>query len=184
MTTQEEDRLSVLDRLHSGEISTEEAEAELATLGTDTVQSPSLDLPDTDRLWIVPLGIGLGIFGVFGSMLRRSNVFGALFLLPLTLLGLGISAIGIMSRSSHWVHVRVQSKDGTNVRISLPFPLEFAGWIMAWLEPYIKHHAQDANLDQLDITALIREMGDELSPENPLIVNVDDDDDKVFVYIT
>ncbi len=188
----ETERLQILDMLNAGEISAEEAEALIEALDYEEVedfesQADPIDppLPDTKTLWLLPFGAGLSIMGIFGYMMTAMGFFLAyLCLSPLVLVGFGLTLVGIWSRESHWIHVRVRERTGTRINISLPYPVEFTGWLVSVLEPMIKAQAGDVDLQNLDIGAMVREMGDELSPENPLVVAVDDDDDNVLVYIT
>lgn len=181
-------RMHVLDRLNAGEISAEEAEKLLAEEGNTAAAAspaPDIDIPESRQLWLFPFVIGLAISGLSGrGMATNRNLVASIMLLPFFLLGTLLAFLGIASRSSHWIHVRVKEKNGTNIRISLPFPIEFAGWILDRLEPIIQEHSSDTSFKSLNIAQMIREMGDELSPENPIVVAVDDDDDDVLVYIT
>lgn len=192
----QEERLKILDMLRDGLIKPDEAERLLAVLGdeplTDSDDDKLIvlprdpqDLPDREKLWILPFGAGLGIVGVFGLIMSWMGVMLAYICFsPFILLGAGLAAIGFWSRSSHWIHVRIREKQGDHIKISLPFPVMFTGWIISVMEPYIKIRGGDVDLSGLNLGELVRQMGDTLSPENPLLVAIDDNDDSVLVYIT
>jgi hypothetical protein len=200
-----EQRINVLDQLRNGEISADEAEKLLADLGNTPATEGNPDdhrvvilpkgehqgitqdanIPQYDSFWKYIFGVGTGIFFVFGLLLTSITGFLALLCFgPFVLAGFGIAAIGLWSRSSHWIHVRVQDRDGTNIKFSLPFPIGLASWTLRLLNPYLRARTGYADLSGLDLAAFIDAMGDELSPENPIMVAVDDDDDQVLVYIT
>jgi hypothetical protein len=199
------DRIKILERLRNGEISADEAERLLSELGSPSIIEPDQDddrliitprgedagmtydetLPKFDNLWQWITGFGAAVFLLFGLLVTSiTGFFAVLCFGPFVLAGFGIAALGLWSRSSHWIHVQVREKNGDNIRISLPLPLGFAGWIMRVVQPMVKMRAGDVNLSGLNIASLIAAMGEELSAENPIMVAVDDDDDQVLVYIT
>lgn len=199
------DRIKILDRLRNGEITADQAEKMLFELGSPSIIEPNQDddrliiaprgedagmtydetLPKFDNLWQWITGLGAAVFLLFGLLVTSiTGLFAVLCFGPFVLAGFGIAALGLWSRSSHWIHVRVREKGGDNIRISLPLPLGFAGWIMRIVQPMVKMRAADVDLSRLDIASLISAMGEELSADNPIMVAVDDDNDQVLVYIT
>jgi hypothetical protein len=200
-----EQRMEILNRLRDGEISADEAERLLSELGnTPAIEGDDDDhrvvilpkgehkgitrdesIPEYDSFWKYIVGVGTGVFLVFGLLLTSFTGFLALLCFgPFVLAGFGVAAIGLWSRSSHWIHVRVHDKDGTNIKISMPFPIGLASWILRVLNPFIRARTGQADLTGLDLAAFIDAMGGELSRDNPIMVTVDDDDDQVLVYIT
>lgn len=198
-----EERLKVLDMLRAGQITADEAEKLLANLGDEPLTEPDdhqvvilpkgdkrgitydPELPDPKNLWLIPVFAGIGILGFFGFIMTVFSAFLVyLCLSPFILLGMGLTAIGVMSRSSHWIHVRIQEKSGSRIKISLPFPIMMTSWVVSLLQPLIARKVDDVDLQSLDLAGMVRQMGDELSPENPIMVAVDDDDDQVLIYIT
>lgn len=198
-----EERLKILDMLRNGQISADEAERLLANVGA--VDNPDFEdnqvvilpkgknkgitydesVPQFRNFWQWIVAAGTSMFLIFGLLV--TSLTGILTLLcfgPFMIAGVLIAGIGLWSRSSHWIHVRVQDADGTNIKISLPFPIGFAGSVMRIIEPIVKRQTGDVNFKGLDIAHMIEMMGDELSEENPIMVAVDDDDDQVLVYIT
>ncbi|GIK63323.1 MAG: hypothetical protein BroJett018_11170 [Chloroflexota bacterium] len=199
-----EERLRILEMLREGQITPDEAEKLLQSLGDEPLTEADDDkvvilpkgesrgstkdpsLPNTAEWWKVLFGVGIAVFGFFGFLLLTFfGFFAFLCLSPFVLIGGALAAVGLWSKSSHWLHVRVKDKDGTNINISLPLPVQFASWIMRVAQPYIKARSgDDVDLSQLDIAGMISAMGDELSPENPIMVAVEDNGDQVLVYIT
>ena len=199
-----EQRLEILNKLHDGEISADEAEKLLSELGTETYEADlddqkvvilpkgeskgithHADIPQAENLWQWITIAGASVFVVLGAlMFSVASFLGLICLGPFVALGFGVAALGLWSKSSHWIHVRVQEKDGDNISISLPFPIGFASTIVRFIQPWINMQTDDIDLSQFDFAEMIQMMGDELSPDNPIMVAVDDDDDQVLVYIT
>jgi hypothetical protein len=198
----EEERLKILDMLREGQIGADEAERRLAELGDEPlteaddgqviimpgekkkVSAEDAELPDREQMWVYPFVVGVGILGVFGWMASAAGFFLSLCLWPFALVGGAVAGIGLWSRRSHWIHVRVRSASGENINLSLPVPLGMVSQIMRWVEPYIESKAGDVNLGGIDFASLINMMGDEISPDNPIMVAVDEEDSQVLVYIT
>lgn len=199
-----EQRLEILNKLRDGEISADEAEKLLSELGTQTYDSnledkkvvilpkgedkgitQNTDIPNTENFWQWITIAGASVFVVLGAILVSFTSLLAFFCVgPFVVLGFGVAALGLWSKSSHWIHVRVQEKDGDKISISLPFPIGFASTIVRFIQPWINMQTDDVDLSQFDFAEMIRLMGDELSAENPIMVAVDDEDDQVLVYIT
>lgn len=200
----QEERLRILEMLREGAITPDQAEQLLKALGDEALTEPDDDqviilpkgekygatkdaaLPNTTEWWKVLFGVGIGVFGFFGFLLLTFfGFFAFLCLSPFVLIGGALAAVGLWSKSSHWLHVRVKDSDGTNINISLPLPVKSASWMMKLAQPYIKARSgDDVDLSNIDIAGLISAMGDELSADNPIMVAVDDGGDQVLVYIT
>lgn len=199
------DRINILEQLRNGDISADEAEKMLSELGSPSIIEPDEEddrlivaprgedagitydesLPQFNNLWQWITAAGAAVFLLFGLLVTSiTGLFAVLCFGPFVLAGFGIAALGLWSRSSHWIHVRVREKDGDKISISFPLPLGFAGAIMRIVQPMVSMRAGDVDLSGLNLAELISAMGDELSPENPIMVAVDDDDDQVLVYIT
>lgn len=199
-----EQRLEILNKLRDGEISADEAEKLLSELGTETYDADLDDhkvvilpkgedkgitkdanIPQFENFWQWITIAGASIFVVLGAiMMSAASFFALLCLGPFVLAGFGVAAMGLWSKSSHWIHVRVQEKNGDKISISLPFPIGMASTIVQFIQPWINTQTDDVDLSQFNFAEMIEMMGDELSPENPIMVAVDDDEDQVLVYIT
>ena len=138
------------------------------------------------RWWWVPLTIGIGITVTSGLLMflayQRSG-FGFWFAclwFPL-LLGVIVISLAAASRTTRWLHVRVQQEPGEwpqTIAISLPVPIRFLAWILRIFRSHI-HGMDKTNLDEV-ILAL-----DKTSPDQPFYVKVDEGEsgEKVEVYI-
>jgi len=135
--------------------------------------------------WQIPLWVGVIITvlgGVSMYLAYRSGGFGFWFAcawFPL-LLGVLVMALAWASRNVRWLHVRVQQKEGQhprNIAISIPLPLRLTAWFVRTFGSRIPSLDKVNNLDQM-ILAL-----ENISPDAPFSVDVDDDEEKVQVFI-
>ncbi len=136
--------------------------------------------------WQIPLWIGV-IITVFSAILMylawQAQQFSFLFVcswFPF-LIGVAVLALAWASHSARWLHVRVHQKPGERpqtIAISLPIPIRLTAWFLRIFRGRISG-LEKINLDEM-LLAL-----ENVSPEAPLYVSVDDDDDgeKVEVYI-
>ena len=137
-------------------------------------------------LWMIPLWIGVAVT-ILGSWIMYSNMlpaagFNGLFYclgLPILILGILIILLGLSSRTSRWLFVSVKQGNGEwpqRIRFGFPLPLGLASWFFRNFGKHIdgvRHVPVEQILEALNETS------------DPLVVNVDDDDDgdKVQVYI-
>ncbi|MDX1438150.1 MAG: hypothetical protein R3335_15165 [Anaerolineales bacterium] len=96
--------------------------------------------------------------------------------------GFIVLIFGLYSRSSRWIHIRIKQQPGefpSKIALSFPLPLRPAAWFIRVFGRWIPH------LDETGLDELILALGDSASPENPLYVQVQDDEDgeQVEVYI-
>jgi uncharacterized integral membrane protein len=138
------------------------------------------------RWWVLPFGIGL-VITILGAiwmyMGYTSAGFGFGFWLAWLpfLLGIFITAVSFKTNQSVWIHVRVKQKPGQRperISISLPLPLNMAKWFFTAFGdriPGLKEQPIG------DISSIL----ENLSPEEPFYVHVndDDDDEEVEVFI-
>lgn len=102
------------------------------------------------------------------------------------LLSVGAVALAWQSRSTPWLHLRVdQAKDEWPRRIAFSFPLPLG--LVSWVLHNFGHRIPGldrARLELQDIDKLIFGLKDYTSPEHPIYIEVDEDDgDKVLIYI-
>lgn len=138
------------------------------------------------RWWWVPLTVGIIITVASGSLMflayQRSGVgfwFACLWF-PL-LLGVLIISLGTASRTTRWLHVRVQQEPGEwprTIAISLPVPIRFVAWLLRVFGPYIP------NMDKTSLDEVILALN-KTSPDQPFYVRVDEGEsgEKVEVFI-
>jgi hypothetical protein len=173
-------------------IAGEPAQAESAPTGEigQTAKSSAAHDPQIQywrRWWMIPLYIGVGIT-IVGALLMywaiQASGIGFWFLcswLPF-LFGVGIIALAWASRTSRWVHVRVDNAEGkkpNRIAISLPIPLRVVAWALRTFGNRIealKHTAIDEMLLALE---------DSATPDAPIFIDVDQGEkgERVQVYI-
>ena len=137
------------------------------------------------RWWILPFTIGL-IISLMGAIWMftgyQNNGFGWGFWLAWLpfLLGIALVAASFPTNQSVWLHVRVKQKSGSKperINISFPIPLRFVNWFIVSFGDRIPGVAGQTTGD---LTAIL----DDLSPEKPFYVHVEDDDgEDVEIYI-
>lgn len=140
------------------------------------------------RWWVIPLWIGVG-FTVVGGVLLYAAVQAAggvnfwffCAAVPFTL-GLLAIILAWQSRTSPWLHLRVQQAPGETpqrIAISLPLPTGLAAWFLRTFGRKIPAMQEQA-LDEV-----ILAVGKNASPDNPIYIQVDEGEDgeKVEIYI-
>jgi hypothetical protein len=155
--------------------------------------APSRAPPDLKRfrrlcqiLFYVALGVlvlsGWGLYAVYRHA-EYEVTSGFVWMLVLFVLAVGVTAITFWMRMVPWLHVRVQEGDGgKRIAISLPLPLTLAGWGMN----LARHFVKDEAVAHLDTAAeLLKAMKGSLgtSKADPIAIDVDDDGQRVQVYI-
>jgi hypothetical protein len=91
---------------------------------------------------------------------------------PLLLLGLAVIIAAWFSRSGPWVHIRVlhsERRRGPNIKISLPLNLSVG--ILKLVRPFVPRF-KETGLDELLLS-----LQDNVSHDQPLIIDVNEDDD-------
>lgn len=209
-TISAEDGLSLLNALdestvmdHSVLIEQESTEESVSSLGetnkddesygnieneddnTSKSTVPADDIQRWKRWWVIPLWIGAGIT-VLGALLMywafQSNGIGFWFAcawFPF-LIGVVLLAFAWNSRTSPWIHIRVDQKSGKSpqrIAFSLPIPIRLTVWGLRLFGHHIPH-MQGVNLDEV-----ILALQDVADDETPLLVDVEDDDDGDHVRV-
>lgn len=138
------------------------------------------------RLQLIPLAVSLavliatawGLWAVYRAADARIT-FGWVVLLLLFLLALGATTLSIWITRAPWLHVRVHQQGGRTIAISLPIPLTLASWGVGIARRYV----DEQTTEYLDASAeFIRAMRREGRHSEPMMVSVDDDDERVQVY--
>ena len=195
-----DERMQILKRVETGEISAEEAVRLLGALGqapTDSVEpdtsrpepepaasAPPLDVPKSlAEFWRYLMYVGvvqvvLGatlLYFVYGA---RASGWWAVLGWPLFVLGVLVTAVAWWLRTARWLHVRVTGKE--RVAISFPFPLKLAAWAVKIARPFVPR------LQETGVDEIIMGLDDSLKQGGPpLYVDVSDDEkgEHVQVYI-
>ena len=161
------------------------------TITGDVLEPVNTTLPpDVEkwrRWWMMPLWVGIAITtlgGVFMYWAQQAYGIGFWFICAWVpfLLGLGLMVMAWQSRTARWIHVRVQQPPGEwpqKIAVSFPIPLRMTAWFLRVFGGKIPG-LQDTSVDELIVA-----LGDSTSPDNPLYVEVEDDEDgeRVQVYI-
>ena len=156
------------------------------------VDTPPAEMPPDARKWrrwwTIPLWIGVGLSVVGGVLLYAAvqSTGGVNFWffcagVPFTL---GVLAIILawQSRTSPWLHLRVQQAPGESpqrIAISMPLPTRPLAWILRTFGHKIP------SMDGQDLDQIILAVGKNASPENPIYIQVDEGEngEKVEIYI-
>jgi len=150
---------------------------------------PAAFTPDArrwKRLQLIPLAASLlllvvtgwGLWAVYRAADARIT-FGWVVLLLLFLLALAATALSTWLLSAPWLHVRIHQREGRMIAISLPVPLALAGWGVRIARSFVDEQTSQ----YLDASAeFIRAMRQDRDRSQPLMVNVDDDEQRVQVY--
>ncbi|MBN1230287.1 MAG: hypothetical protein JXA19_00315 [Anaerolineales bacterium] len=148
-------------------------------------------IPDVSKwqnIWTIPLWIGLTFVIASGYGINRfiaAGNFGVWFYLTFLpfLLGGGLILLGLASRTSVWLHVRIQDKDEDgkfkNINISLPIPIRPAVWFLKNFGDQIKE------LDQVIVETILNSLENQSYKRDPIQIFVEDeeDDGRVEVFI-
>lgn len=137
------------------------------------------------RWWVLPFGIGLLITtlgAIWMYTAYSANGFGWGFWLAWIpfLLGIFVVAVSFQTSRSIWLHVRVKQRPGESpgrIAISLPMPIGLTRWFLHTFARRIPG-LKDQPLENY------AEVLDNLSPEEPFYVHVNDEDgEEVEVFI-
>jgi cytochrome bd-type quinol oxidase subunit 1 len=203
-----DEKLRILEMLDQGTITVEEANQLLEAARDDAppaVEGP----PDTPpavppnlqrfrRLSYVPFGItvlllALAAWGTYALSRRGDGRITAGFVVMLILLVLVslLTWLTFAMTRVPWLHVRVQSRSeasakGKNhpkrIAISLPVPLTLAQWALRIAPRYVG----EDQVAQVEMAASLLQSirGDLGKPgSDPIVIDVDDQDERVQVYI-
>jgi hypothetical protein len=205
-------KLDILQMLNDGIISVDEASKLLeavsdatptgatpdegVTLTSESIEPPAMpaDMGRFRRLSYIPFALSFAMLmltggGAYATFLRTEGrlTFGFVLLLALFILALLITTLALWATTVPWLHVRIRStpkegSSGTRFAISLPLPLTLAGWAMR-----LAHRFVDVDTaGRLDAAAaLLHTMRHDLGKPGaePVVVDVNDDDERVQVYI-
>jgi hypothetical protein len=203
--TQDDARMNVLRMIEEGQITADEGLRLLGALGTQPPRPPDPALPPLAdargqpadpqmrywrNWWTLPMLAGVGVL-VLGALAMYSAVqasgYGFWFVcswLPF-LIGVAIAALAWASRTSRWVHLRVEkgSQGGRErprrLMLSFPIPVKVIAWAIRSFGTRIPALAR-TSVDEL-ITAI----DETATPERPIFIDVHKGEkgERVQVYI-
>lgn len=163
-----------------------ESRTEYSNTGAQPPTAP--DFYRWRRFWAYPFWAGVAVT-ILGSLLMfwAQQATGMSFWffcagIPFTL-GIVVMVLAWQSRSARWLHLRVQQKAGEwpkNFAISFPLPLGLSAWFMRTF----RHRIPGMGETPVDIDAIMAALEHSTSPDNPLYVEVEEDDgERVQIYI-
>lgn len=139
------------------------------------------------RWWTIPMWIGTSITTIGGILMYwayQSAGPGLGFVLAWLpfLFGLALMVLAWSSRTSRWLHIRVQQKPGERpqrIALSFPLPIRFTAWVLRNFGHYIP------KLENTGIDEIIMALEDNTTSETPFYIEVDDGEsgERVQVYI-
>lgn len=203
-------RLYILEMVERGEIDAAEAMRQMAALGTDreswapdrpssVADEPTLptlspidpDIAHWKRWWVIPFWIGLAVMMVAGllmlSALQTSGMGFWFFCawLPF-LVGVAVLALAWGSRTSRWLHVRVntgQDEWPRKIAVSFPIPTRLVAGLLRVAGPHVPGLRERLNGTALD--ELILALDETTSSQTPFYVDVAEGEngERVQVYI-
>jgi hypothetical protein len=194
------DTMGILRQLERGEINAHEADARLSAppvIKRDyEPQFDATDAPNWVRqFWVYPLAVGILTVGLGAWIITatvNANILWFIFGLPIVLLGSFVIAVAASARSGHWMYINVREgrRHRHNFHFGIPFPfglIRFGLGIAQWFAPYSHTHFRmnrnGTSFDWSDADALIDALERELAANRGVTVDVDDDDNRVQVYI-
>ena len=161
-----------------------------ASSASRRVEAPEFDAikARARRFSLIPLWTGV-VVTVFSAWIIYSiqqnagvNFWFYCMTLPL-MLGVLLIALGAGGRSSRWIYVDVDRRDAKSgdgpKHITLGFPIPFG--LVMWFFETFGHNIN--GMDRGKVEGIIQMMHATKDSKEPLMVNVDDDDAHVQVYI-
>jgi hypothetical protein len=136
-------------------------------------------------VWLIPFLLGLLITSLGGIWMvqgyQKAGLGWGFWLswIPF-LLGVGLMALSWNLRRGCWLHVRIHQKPGSKpqkIDLSFPLPIRLGGWFFRNFGdriPSLKDKHIDEILDAIQTG---------ITPETPMVVQVDEDNEQVEVWI-
>jgi hypothetical protein len=206
-----EERKKILQMVEEGKISAEEAaslmaamtahDADSAEAEVEVIESRTgfgyekTDAPEFDkikararRFSLIPLWAGvlitvLSAWAIYSIQQSAGTNFWFYCMIFPLMLGVLLLALGGGGRSSRWIYVDVNRKDAKPgdgpKHITLGFPIPLG--LVAWFFDNFGHNIR--GMSRSKVEGIIQMMQATKDSNEPLMVNVDDDDAHVQVYI-
>ena len=154
---------------------------------TEQTTIPGLDADAWRGWWKYVFWTGTGILLIGTLILLLALQFSAAWFwflcagVPL-IVGFLIVLLGIYSRRSRWIHIRIRQQEGefpSKIALSFPLLIRPAVWFIRVFGRWIP------NFDNTGVDEVLLALGESASPENPLYLQVQDDEDgeQVEIYI-
>ena len=191
-------RLDILKKVENGEINLDDASRLLSEYyenGTsiennlndqkiedigdhDSQTSQEFRKPDWSIIsWIIPLFIG-AILTVYSSKWLYQNYtnFGLRFWLSFIpfLFGIILIYFGWVFRTAQWLHIEIKQPEGEKpekIVLGFPLPINLAAGFLNIIKRFLPRKAR-----QFNFLEMIEAFNGQVSKENPMIINIDDED--------
>ena len=180
--------MRVLELIEAGEISVEEGARRLEALAEEAATPAAAGAPVPRPalvrvLWHVVFWSGVALMTVGGLLVGAVYAWEiaagwGTFGWVLFVLGILVMLLGWWLQRARWLSVRIKQSDGPSINLAFPLPLGLAAWGVRIARPFVPQ-LQDTAVDELILT-----MSDELKRGQPLVVDVNDEEDgeQVQVY--
>ena len=188
-----QDTSEILNLLEDGEINVDEAIQQI----TEQDLLPVEDIEDASEVfsppqkwrawWVIPSSIGFGLT-VAGLGVASLGGWWWLLAVPLLFFGIIVMLVGLLSIRAPWVHVRVDTGQESwpkRITISLPLPLGLVSWCLREFGHFVPRGSGMKEIDLAEVGRMLDAMKGSISSENPLFVEVHDEEagEHVTVYI-
>ncbi len=141
-----------------------------------------VNMPDTRHWWQVPFWIGAallvaGAFTLAGALSSGAICLVLLCGLPLLLIGILAVIVAWFARNGPWVHIRVKNNRPGEHNINLSVPLDLGVVAVRVAEPFVPQ------MKKTGVDDVILSMKDNVKKDQPLIIDVNDDEDGEHVQV-
>ena len=139
-------------------------------------------MPDTRHWWQVPFWIGAallvaGAFTLAGALSSSAVCLALLCGLPLLLVGILAIIVAWFARSGPWVHIRVKNDRPGEHNVHFSVPLDLGVVAVRVAEPFVPQ------MRNTGVDDVILSMKDNVKKDQPLIIDVNDDEDGEHVQV-
>lgn len=207
-----EERRKILQMVEEGKISAEDAASLMSALADDDADESveaevevfesrsgfgyeRPEAPEFDRIKararrfaLVPLWVGvfvtvLSAWAIYSIQQSAGTNFWFYCMIFPLMFGMLLIALGGGGRASRWIYVDVNRKDAKpgdgpkHITLGFPAPLGFVAWFFDNFGQSLK------GMDRSKVDGIVQMMRATRDSNEPLMVNVDDDDAHVQVYI-
>jgi hypothetical protein len=145
---------------------------------------PPIDtkVPDTRHWWQVPFWIGAallvaGAFTLAGALSSGAVCLVLLCGLPLLLIGILAVIVAWFARNGPWVHIRVKNDRPGEHNVNFSVPLDLGVVAVRVAEPFVPQ-MRNTGVDDVIVS-----MKDNVKKDQPLIIDVNDDEDGEHVQV-
>lgn len=177
--------MQILEQLEQGLIDVREAER---LLDSGSVQEDPegarhasyLSASPAADWWLIPFAIGFA-GTVAGAWLATLGGWWWLCAGPLLLTGILTVTLASLNQRTPWIHVQVKTRQDRwprRISVHLPVPVRFASRVVRFFRPHMGG-LQDTGLDELLLA-----LEDELSPDTPLSVQVEEGENGERIEVT